>query len=510
MVEVTESVFARDADGAARRLRRAAGARRAHRDRRLRHGPQRAVRAAAAAGRRAQDRPLVHRGDRVAPGLAHAAGGHRAARPQPRPRDHRRGRRAARPGARAGGARRDVGAGLPLRPPRCRPRTGSSRRTSASRHPTGPETMPPWAASAIRLATVAAALAALVGAAPAVAAQERTALPEMRVIARAAPLPATDGRRHLVYEIAVVNSTRARVTLNRLEVRNGTGRRLLAAYFDGAIAERMVGAEGTPDAHAGRRRVRHDPPRRQAGPRPRGARAAPAPRRARPAAERDPHAPGDRDARPHARGDGARPSASRRPCAASTCAWSAAAAGRSRTASRSLERAGEPVIAQRYAIDFFRVDTLSRRTRAIRPSTRTTSSTATRCSPWRRAHRGDPRRRPGEHPARRAAEPGAERPRRQLRQPGPRRRALRALRPPAAGQPARPARRRGAARPGPRARRQLGQLHRAAPALPRHGRPGRRLQPRRRRAARTRSTGWRCSRASPGWTRSRPLRCAIR
>ena len=91
----------------------------------------------------------------------------------------------------------------------------------------------------IRLATVAAALAGLIGAAPAVAAQERTALPQMRVIAPPAPLPATDGRRHLVYEIVVLNSTRARVTLNRLEVRNGTGRRLLAAFFDGAITQRM-------------------------------------------------------------------------------------------------------------------------------------------------------------------------------------------------------------------------------------------------------------------------------
>jgi hypothetical protein len=96
-----------------------------------------------------------------------------------------------------------------------------------------------------RPATVAALIAGLLGAAPAAEAQER-ALPELRVIAPPAPLPATDGRRHLVYEIAVRNRTRATVRLNRLEVRNGTGRRLLAAYFDGAITERMVNGRQQP------------------------------------------------------------------------------------------------------------------------------------------------------------------------------------------------------------------------------------------------------------------------
>ena len=155
-----------------------------------------------------------------------------------------------------------------------------------------------------------------------------------------------------------MNTTRARVTLNRLEVRNGTGRRLLAAYFDGAIAERMVNAATrSPTRTLAAGAARHDRPRHHAGPRPRGARAAPAPPRARPAAERDPHAPGD-VARARTRVARAAPVALAAPlrgvdlgvfgCCGRPFAHRLALGG----------FGGEPVIAQRYAIDFFRIDTL--------------------------------------------------------------------------------------------------------------------------------------------------------
>ena len=335
----------------------------------------------------------------------------------------------------------------------------------------------------------------------------------MQVIAPPSPLPATDGRRHLAYEILVRNTTRARVTLNRLEVRNGTGRRLLAAYFDGAIAQRMVNAatrSPTRTLAAGQLGmivldVTLAPGRAAPG-------AAPAPPRARPAAERDPHAPGDRGARPHARGEASARSASRRPCAAST--------------SRVFGCCGRP-FAHRLALGLFAPASRSspsatrstscastrwsRRTRAIRPSTRTTSSTATRSSPSAAGRiaatrDGIPENTP----------PGAP------PNPAPNDLAGNFVNQDLGGgrfalyahlQP-------GSLRVRPGDVVQPGQVLGlvgnsgnsvgAAPALPRHGRPGRRLQPRRRRACPTRSTAWRCSRASPGWTRSRPLRCATR
>ena len=100
------------------------------------------------------------------------------------------------------------------------------------------------------LLLAATVLAGLAAAAPAGA--QAPALPAMRVFAAPTPLPATDDRRHLVYEIIVVNETRSRVTLNRLEVRSGNGRRLLATYFGDAIAERMLGADGAPTRTLGR------------------------------------------------------------------------------------------------------------------------------------------------------------------------------------------------------------------------------------------------------------------
>jgi hypothetical protein len=209
----------------------------------------------------------------------------------------------------------------------------------------------------LRLATLAAVLAALVGAAAPAAAAQRPALPEFRVIARPSPLPATDGRRHLAYEILVRNETRARVTLNRLEVRNGTGRRLLAAHFDGAIAERMVNTALRP--------TRTLPPG-QTGMIVLDVTLA----QGRAAPERLLHRIGLALRRPGIRTrrvtvDRARTRVTRQapvrlaPPLRGVDLLAVGCCGRPFAHRLALlARAGEPVIAQRYAIDFLRVDTL--------------------------------------------------------------------------------------------------------------------------------------------------------
>ena len=60
-LEITETTLMRDSEAAARRLRRAQGARGPHRDRRLRHRLQLARLPAPVPRRRAQDRPVLHR-----------------------------------------------------------------------------------------------------------------------------------------------------------------------------------------------------------------------------------------------------------------------------------------------------------------------------------------------------------------------------------------------------------------------------------------------------------------
>jgi hypothetical protein len=61
------------------------------------------------------------------------------------------------------------------------------------------------------------------------------------------PLPGTDGRRHLVYEIVLQNRTAADVQVLGLEVRDRSRRETIAAYAGPAVAQVMVGPDrGTP------------------------------------------------------------------------------------------------------------------------------------------------------------------------------------------------------------------------------------------------------------------------
>lgn len=104
-----------------------------------------------------------------------------------------------------------------------------------------------------RLATrtavaVALALAALwlgaatvaLGGSDAVRPGERDA-PRVSVVAAPSPVPATDMRRHLVYEIAIENITGSQVRLDELEVRDPSTKAVLSAYRDDAITDLMAG-----------------------------------------------------------------------------------------------------------------------------------------------------------------------------------------------------------------------------------------------------------------------------
>jgi peptidase M23-like protein len=65
--------------------------------------------------------------------------------------------------------------------------------------------------------------------------------PSMDVVAAPSPVLATDMHRHLVYEIAIDNSTRSQVRLDELEVRDPAGHRVLSSYHDDAITGLMAG-----------------------------------------------------------------------------------------------------------------------------------------------------------------------------------------------------------------------------------------------------------------------------
>jgi hypothetical protein len=66
-------------------------------------------------------------------------------------------------------------------------------------------------------------------------------LPSISVITAPSAVPATDMRRHLVYELVVDNSTSSQVRLDELEVRDPSSRRVLSAYHGDAIAGLMAG-----------------------------------------------------------------------------------------------------------------------------------------------------------------------------------------------------------------------------------------------------------------------------
>ena len=76
------------------------------------------------------------------------------------------------------------------------------------------------------------------------------------VLSRPRSVPATDGRRHLVYELALTNTTSARVRVDGIDVRAGDGRRrLLARYGRPGVARLTVGAPASLTIPAGRRRT---------------------------------------------------------------------------------------------------------------------------------------------------------------------------------------------------------------------------------------------------------------
>ena len=95
-LEITETTLMRDAEETARAPDGDQAARRAGRDRRLRHRLLLARAPAAVPGRRAEDRPLVHRRARAQPRRRDADPHARAARQGALDRDDRRGHRAAR------------------------------------------------------------------------------------------------------------------------------------------------------------------------------------------------------------------------------------------------------------------------------------------------------------------------------------------------------------------------------------------------------------------------------
>jgi hypothetical protein len=70
--------------------------------------------------------------------------------------------------------------------------------------------------------------------------------PSMDVIAAPSPVLATDMRRHLVYEIVVDNTTRSRIRLDDLEVRDPFTQRVLSAYHDDAITGLVAGLRTPP------------------------------------------------------------------------------------------------------------------------------------------------------------------------------------------------------------------------------------------------------------------------
>ena len=97
-------------------------------------------------------------------------------------------------------------------------------------------------AAAIAGAAVAVAIAGLVAGAPAPAATPQFTPITASVLAAPQPVSATDGRRHLVYEVLVQNTTDVAVEVQSLAVR-ANGRALLA-YAGSELTAVMTTAHG--------------------------------------------------------------------------------------------------------------------------------------------------------------------------------------------------------------------------------------------------------------------------
>ena len=131
-IEITETVLMTDVDAHRRAAARAEGARRADRDRRLRHRPLVAAVPPAAPARHAQDPEAVHRRARRPGRRRRARARDPRARPQLRPARDRRGDRDRAPARAAARARLHARAGLPVRPPARRPRRSPASPRSRS------------------------------------------------------------------------------------------------------------------------------------------------------------------------------------------------------------------------------------------------------------------------------------------------------------------------------------------------------------------------------------------
>jgi len=106
----------------------------------------------------------------------------------------------------------------------------------------------PHAVFAAALSTVALVLGATAG--PAAAATQPDVITPISatILAPPAPVPTSDGRRHLVYELQVLNWTTAPVTLDRVEVRDGRTERRVAAYAGARLDPLLVQAPFAPPA----------------------------------------------------------------------------------------------------------------------------------------------------------------------------------------------------------------------------------------------------------------------
>ena len=80
---------------------------------------------------------------------------------------------------------------------------------------------------------------------PGAAAAPSGRAPALHVFSPPTAGPGTDGRPHLVYEVALENGPRANVRLERLDVRDPDRGRLLATHRGRSLADLVVRLDGT-------------------------------------------------------------------------------------------------------------------------------------------------------------------------------------------------------------------------------------------------------------------------
>jgi Peptidase family M23 len=97
-------------------------------------------------------------------------------------------------------------------------------------------------ASAAAIALLCGAVVAQAGSPAGAAAPDRA--PAAHVFAAPTAVPATDGRRHLAYEVVLENGTRGALRLDRLDVRDPDRATSLATYRGRALADLVVRLDG--------------------------------------------------------------------------------------------------------------------------------------------------------------------------------------------------------------------------------------------------------------------------